>query len=125
MPKSKGRRKPAPSRRSAQRRGRPAPVVPPPTAPGLRGTVERRSAPVLVWLSTRPKLLLPLASLALLIGGLAAPLPVALPLLLVLLAVVAWLTYLSWPVVHGTGRYVRLATVGLVALAIALRLVAQ
>lgn len=125
MPKSKGRRKPAPSRRSPQRRGRPAPVVPPPTAPGLRGAVERRSAPVLVWLSTRPKLLLPLASLALLIGGLAAPLPVALPLLLVLLAIVSWLTYLSWPAVHGTGRYVRLATVGLVALACVLRLVSQ
>ena len=125
MPKSKGRRKPAPSRRSPHRRGRAAPVVPPPTAPGLRGEVERRSAPVLVWLSTRPKLLLPLVSLALLVGGLAAPLPVAVPLLLVLLAIVGWLTYLSWPVVHGTARYVRLATVGLVAAAVLLRLVAQ
>ena len=125
MPKSKGRRKPASSRRSPHRRGRAAPVVPTPTAPGLRGEVERRSAPVLVWLSTRPKLLLPLASLALLVGGLAAPLPVAVPLLLVLLAIVGWLTYLSWPVVHGTARYVRVATVVLVGLAVVLRLVAQ
>ena len=125
MPKSKGRRKPASRPGAGQRRTRPAPMVPPPTAPGLRGDVERRSAPVLVWLSTRPKILLPLASLALLIGGLAAPLPVALPLLLVLLAIVGWLTYLSWPVVHGTARYVRLATVGLVAAAVVLRLVAS
>jgi hypothetical protein len=86
--------------------------------------VERRSAPVLVWLSSRPKVLLPLVSLALLIGGLAGPLPVAVPLLLLLLAVVAWLTYLSWPAVHGTARLVRVATVGLVALALVLRLVA-
>lgn len=123
MPKSRGRRKPATRRPSAQRR-RPAPTVPPPTAPGLRGDVERRSKPVLVWLSTRPKLLLPLLSLALLVGGLAAPLPVALPLLLVLLVIVGWLTYLSWPVLHGGGRVVRAATVGLVALALVLRLVA-
>jgi len=87
----------------------------------LRGAVEQRSAPVLVWLSTRPTLLLPLASLALLVAGLAAPLPVALPLLLVLLAIVGWLTYLSWPAVHGTARYVRVATVALVALAGVLR----
>jgi hypothetical protein len=77
----------------------------------------------LVWLSTRPKVLLPLVSLALLIGGLAAPLPVGLVLLLLLLAVVGWLTYLSWPAVHGTARFVRVATVGLVALACVLRLV--
>ena len=125
MPQSKGRRKPASRPSGGQRGTRPAPVIPTPTAAGRRGDVERRSAPVLVWLSMRPKILLPLASLALLIGGLAAPLPVALPLLLVLLAIVGWLTYLSWPVVHGNARYVRLATVGLVAAAIVLRLVSS
>jgi hypothetical protein len=62
-------------------------------------------------------------SLVLLVGGLAAPLPVAVPLLLVLLAVVGWLTYLSWPAVQGGGRVVRVATVGLVGLAVVLRLV--
>ena len=123
MPKSRSRRKPAPRGPSQQRRTRPAPVLPPTTAPGLRGAVEQRSGPALVWLSTRPKVLLPLVSLALLIGGLAAPLPVGLVLLLLLLAVVGWLTYLSWPAVHGTARFVRVATVGLVALAFVLRLV--
>jgi hypothetical protein len=97
-------------------------VVPPPTAPGLRGAVERRSAPGLVWLSTRPKVLLPLVSLGLLVGGLAAPVAVGVPLLLVLLAVVGWLTYLSWPAVVGGGRVVRVATVALVGLAVVLRL---
>lgn len=121
MPKSKTRRKPA-ARRPAPARARQPAVALPPTAPGLRGAVERRSAPVLVWLSCRPKVLLPLASLALLIGGLAAPLPVALPLLLVLLAIVGALSYLSWPVVHGTERYLRLTTVGLVVAAGVLRL---
>lgn len=123
MPKSRGRKKPAPRRPTQQRRARSAPVVPAPTATGFRGDVERRSGPVLVWLSSRPKVLLPLVSLALLIGGLAAPLPLALPMLLVLLVLVAWLTYLSWPAVHGTARLLRVATLGLVALAGVLRLV--
>lgn len=124
MPKSRSRRKSAPRRPAGPRGSRPAPVVPTVVAPGLRGAVERRSAPLLVWMSSRPKVLLPLLSLALLVGGLAAPLPVAAPLLLLLLAVVGWLTYLSWPVVQGGGRVVRVATVGLVALALVLRLVA-
>ncbi len=119
MPKSKGRRKPAPRRPGARR---PAPTLPPTTAPGLRGEVERRSGPALLWLSSRPRLLLPLASLALLVGGLAAPLPLAVPMLALLLAVVGWLTYLSWPAIQGGARVVRVATVGLVALAGLLRL---
>jgi hypothetical protein len=95
--------------------------VPPPTAPGLRGVVERRSAPLLVWLSQRPKVLLPLGSLALLVGGFVAPLWLALPLLLLLLLVVGWLTYLSWPAVHGRGRLVRVATLLLLLLALVSR----
>lgn len=119
MPKSRGRRKPAPRRPAARRA---TPTLPPTTAPGLRGEVERRSGPALLWLSSRPRLLLPLASLALLVGGLAAPLPLALPMLALLLAVVGWLTYLSWPAIQGGARVVRVATVGLVALAGLLRL---
>ncbi len=88
----------------------------------LRGAVERRSAPLLVWLSSKPKLLLPLLSLALLIGGFAAPLAVAVPMLVVLLAVIGWLTYLSWPAVQGGGRVVRVVTLVLVALALLSRM---
>jgi len=122
VPKSRSRRRP-PQRRPANRRpGRSAQQVPAPTAPGLRGAVERRSAPVLTWLSSRPKLLLPLACLVLLVGGAAAPLPVAVPMLVLLLLVVGWLTYLSWPVLSRGGRTIRVATVALIALALASRL---
>jgi hypothetical protein len=62
-------------------------------------------------------------SAALLLGGLAAPLAVGIPLLLLLLLLVGWLGYLSWPVVQGTQKVVRLATVGLVLAALVLRLV--
>ena len=88
----------------------------------LRRTVERRSAPLLVWLTSKPKLLLPVLSLALLVGGLAAPPPVGVVLLLALLAVVGWLTYLSWPVVQGGARVVRVVTLGLLVVAVLSRL---
>ncbi|HWG93919.1 MAG TPA: DUF6703 family protein [Mycobacteriales bacterium] len=123
MPKSRSRR--TASRRPASRRPTPrrqAPAVPPPTAPGLRGAVERRSAPVLTWLSVQPKLLLPLGSLALLMGGFLAPPVLAVPMLLVLLAVMTWLTFLSWPAVQGGGRVVRVATVLLIGLAVVTKL---
>lgn len=119
MPKSRSRRRPAP-RRGPHRRPASTPV-PAVTATGLRGTVERRSAPVLAWLSARPRLLLPLLSLALLVAGFAAPPAVGVPLLVLLVLVVAWLTYLSWPVIAGGARAVRLVTLGLLLVAVAMR----
>lgn len=116
MPKSKSRR--SPQRRPQRQRRAPAPVVPPPTAPGLRGVVERRSAPVLRWLSARPKVLLPLVSVALLIGGFVAPVGFAVPMLLLLVLVVGWLTYLSWPAVDRGGRAVRSATLLMLVVAV-------
>lgn len=121
MPKSKSRRRP-PARRPPTRRTLPPVVVPPPVAPGLRGAVERRSSPVLVWLSAKPKLLPPLFCLTLLVGGATAPRAVAVPLLVVLLLTVGWLTYLSWPAVTRGGRAVRVVTLVLIALATAGRL---
>ena len=87
-----------------------------------RRAVERRSAPVLVWLRSKPTLLLPLVSVALLLGGLVAPPAIGVVLLLALLALVGWLTYLSWPVVQGGARIVRMVTLGLLAAAILSRL---
>ena len=87
-----------------------------------RRAVERRSAPVLVWLTSKPKLLLPVVSLALLVGGLASPPTVGVVLLLALLGVVGWLTYLSWPVVEGGARVVRVLTLGLLVAAVLSRL---
>ena len=119
MPKSRSRRKPA---RSAvqPRSARPhrEPLVKQP-APGLRGKVERASAPALVWLTSRPRFVVPVLSAVLLIGGLAAPVPVGVPLLLLLVLLVGWLSYLSWPVVEGFRRFLRLGTIGLVLAAIA------
>lgn len=111
MPKSRSRRKPTPPPR-APRAAR-EPLVQQP-APGLRGKVERASAPALVWLSSRPRFFLPVLSAALLIAGLASPTAVGVPLLLLLAALVGWLSYLSWPVVTGVQRALRLGTVGLV-----------
>ena len=117
MPKSRSRRKPPPSRRP-----RPAgprePLVRAP-APGARGEVERMSAPVLLWLSSRPKLVVPVLSAVLLLGGLVAPPGLGLPLLLLLAALVGWLTYLSWPVIETRARLVRVAVLGLVLAAAA------
>ena len=88
-----------------------------------RREVARLSAPLLAWLSVRPKLLLPLVSVALLIAGLALPPPVGVPLLVLLLLIVGWLVYLSWPVIEGPARLIRLALLGLLVLAIVTRLV--
>ena len=115
MPKSRSRRKPPPRPRAA--RPPKEPLVKQP-APGLRGEVEKASAPVLVWLSARPRVLIPVVSVALLIGGLAAPAGFGVPLLLLLVALVGWLTYLSWPVIEGVQRLVRVGTIGLVLAAI-------
>ena len=119
MPKSRSRRKPTSRPTSGSRRTTPkTPLVPEP-APGVRGEVERRSAGLLLWLSARPKAFIPLLSVLLLIGGLAAPAGFGVPLLLLLVALVAWLSYLSWPVVAGVQKGVRLGTLGLVLAAIA------
>jgi hypothetical protein len=116
MPKSRSRRKPPPRPRSA--RPPKEPLVQQP-APGLRGEVERFSAPVLLWLSSRPRFFVPVLSAVLLIGGLAAPAGFGVPLLLLLVALVGWLSYLSWPVVTGVQRLLRLGTIGLVLAAVA------
>jgi len=75
-----------------------------------------------VWLSARPKLLLPATTLVLLIAGLAAPTAVGVPVLLLLAALVGWLSYLSWPAVDTAPRVLRLAVVGLVLAAVLGRL---
>lgn len=93
------------------------------TSSSTRREVSRLSAPALAWLSLRPKVLLPLASVALLIGGLALPPSAGVPLLVLLLLLVGWLSYLSWPAVVGTARLVRLVLLGMIAFAIISRLV--
>ena len=88
---------------------------------GLRRSVERRSAPVLLWLSTRPRVLLPAAVLVLLVSGLAAPGAYAVPLLLLLALLLAWLSYLSWPALQPGARVLRAAVLAMVAVALVQR----
>ena len=83
----------------------------------VRLTVEKHSAPVLVLLSQQHKAVVPLVSVLLLIGGLALPVPMGIACLLLLTALVGWLTYLSWPVIVGQARAVRVATIVLIVVA--------
>jgi hypothetical protein len=85
----------------------------PPPSTGFRRTLERRTGPLLVLLTRQPKITVPLVSVALLVGGLALPPLYAVPCLAVLAGFVLWLTYLSWPVLVGAARAVRLATFGM------------
>ena len=90
----------------------------------LRRTVERASAPVLLWLTSRPRFVLPLLVAVLLIGGLAAPPAYGLPLLLVLSLLLVWLSYLSWPALDDRARLLRAAMLALIAVAFVQRLFA-
>ena len=132
MPKPRSRRRtpsgshPQSSRRpsgprSAIPRTPRAPLVRQP-APGVRGKVERMTAPVLVYLSSLPRAVLPIASVVLLITGLAAPAVIGVPAMLLVIALIGWLTYVSWPAVQGVQRLLRLAVVGLLLAALLARL---
>ncbi len=122
MPKSRNRRRSASNSRATSRpsgrtRAARQPLVAQP-APGLRGKVERASAPALVRLSTLPTFVLPVLSVVLLVAGLAAPPVIGVPVLLLLIAIIAWLSYLSWPAVRGVQRLLRVAVVGLLVVAL-------
>lgn len=84
----------------------------------LRRAVEQRSAAPLAWLATRPRWIPFLLVVALLVGGLFAPPALGVPLLAVLLLLLGWLTFLSWPRLPAGGRLARLAVLALVVLAV-------
>jgi hypothetical protein len=88
----------------------------------FRAAVEKRSGPALVLLTQQHRALVPLASVLLLIGGLALPPALGIACLLLLAAFIGWLTYLSWPVLVGAARAVRVATFALVLIAVVSRL---
>ena len=87
----------------------------------LRRAVEQRSAAPLAWLATRPRWLPFLLVLALLLGGLFAPPALGVALLVVLLLLLSWLTFLSWPRLATGGRLARLAVLALVLVVVAQR----
>jgi hypothetical protein len=87
----------------------------------LRRAVERRSAPILVYLRSVPGSLLFVVMLGLVLGGLLAPAPVGASLLAVLAALIGWIAYLAWPVLSPGGRLARVATLLIVLAAAAQR----
>ncbi len=82
--------------------------------PGAREAVNQRSRGVLVKLSHLPALVVPGLVLVLMVVGLSAPLPVALPALALIAVFVAWLAYISWPILRTRGRFTRGLMLGIV-----------
>ena len=103
----------------------PSRSAPPPRPPatGLRRSVEKRSGPLLAFLSQQPKLLMPVVSLVLLIAGLALKGVAGAICLALLTLIVGWLAYLSWPAVEGRARLVRLLSVALLVVLVVQHLV--
>ena len=85
---------------------------------GLRPVVARHSAVLLTYLSRRPRAVLPLLSVALLLGGLSLTPVLGAALLGLLFLLVLWLVYLSWPAVTAPARAVRLALLALLGWAV-------
>src|SRR3954451_9487882 len=120
---SRNRRKPA-SRRPAQARkstgpsGRAAPrkVSQQPTTSdsALRTAIAERSKGFALFLSRLPQFMIPAAIVVLMVLGLVAPLPIAVPALVIIFLFVSWLAYLSWPVLQGNQRTVRVLMLGLI-----------
>ena len=82
----------------------------PATRPGgLRVAVERRSAPLLVFLRQLPSWLPALVLAGLLVAGLALRSPAGAAALCVVAVFIGWLGYLSWPRLGSAGRAGRIA----------------
>jgi hypothetical protein len=79
--------------------------------------VEQRSAVPLAWLASKPRWVPFVLVLALLVGGLLLPGPVGVVLLVLLLVLLGWLTFLAWPQLTGGARVARLAVLALVVAA--------
>ena len=89
--------------------------------PPLRRAVEQRSAVPLAWLASRPRWVPFVLVLALLVGGLFAPPLLGVVLLVALLLLLGWLTFLAWPQLTGGARAARLAVLALVVVAVVQR----
>ncbi len=91
----------------------------PARAGSLRARVEAASRPVLQRLHAMPQMVVPLITIVLIAVGVLAPLPVGLVALALVLLLVGWIAYLSWPVAGVGGRVWRVLILALlVALAV-------
>ncbi|MGH3500176.1 MAG: DUF6703 family protein [Nocardioidaceae bacterium] len=98
------------SRRSGNPARRAAATAPPEST--ARTVINNRSKSLLVRLSRLPRWLVPGVMLGLMLVGLAAPVPYAVPALVIIAAFVLWLAVVSWPVLTGRGKSVRALMVG-------------
>ena len=89
--------------------GRPVPAGRPghPGASETRQAVERFSARPLVFLHQLPRWILLLIVLGLLISGFAVPGLIGAIALLLVVILLGWLAYLSWPSINASGRVLR------------------
>lgn len=89
----------------------------------LRRAVERRSIPILAYLRSLPGWLVFVATLGLVVAGLFGPAAFGAGVLVLLAALIAWITYLAWPALTPGGRLGRLGALALVVAAAVHRLV--
>lgn len=99
-------------------------AAPAPGATGLRRKVERASYPFLLRLHRMPRWLVTGALVALLVAGLLAPSPYGPICLGVVVALMAWLTYLAWHQGDRGRRVIRVVALALGCVALILRIVA-
>ncbi|GAA1661964.1 hypothetical protein GCM10009744_64640 [Kribbella alba] len=81
-----------------------------PTSP-LRARITKASYPIVARLHTMPKLTLPGITLVLALLGVFAPAVAGVPALILLALLLAWLGFLSWPLVSTGQRAVRVFSV--------------
>jgi hypothetical protein len=82
----------------------------------LRQRITKVSYPVVAKLHAMPKLTLPGITLVLALIGVFATVAAAVPALILLALLLAWLGFLSWPVVTSGQRAVRVFTVLVIVL---------
>lgn len=88
---------------------------------GLRPVIERLSYPLLVRLHGMPRWLVTGGLALLLVAGLLAPVPYGPICLAVVVALMAWLTYLAWHQGERSRRAIRLVALGLGVAALLIR----
>jgi hypothetical protein len=77
----------------------------------LRQRITKFSYPYVAKLHGMPKLTLPGITLVLALVGVFAPVTAAVPALILLALLLAWLGFLSWPVVSTGQRFVRIFSI--------------
>jgi hypothetical protein len=80
----------------------------------LRSRIEDASRPLLQRLHAMPQPVVPLVTIVLIAVGVLAPLPVGLVALGLVLLLVGWIAYLSWPVASVGGKLWRLLILALI-----------